>query len=240
MKLVFLGTRGEIEARTARHHRHSALLVSYYRRRVMVDCGADWAGETEAVGPHAIVLTHAHPDHAWGLKEGAPCPVYATAETWEDIGDYPIADRHPVEPRVPLTIEGMSFEAFPVEHSTRCPAVGYRIRAGRVRIFYSPDLVYIHDRDAALTGVALYIGDGATLERSFVRRRGEHLIGHTPVRTQLTWCEKLGVPEAVITHCGAQIVEGDERRIGAQVRAWGEERGVAVSIAHDGLARVLR
>jgi len=240
VKLVFLGTRGEIEARTARHYRHSALLVSYYRRRVMVDCGADWAGEAKAVGPHAIVLTHAHPDHAWGLKEGAPCPVYATAETWADIADYPIAERHRVEPRAPLTIEGISFEAFPVEHSTRCPAVGYRIGAGRVRVFYSPDLVYIHDRDAALTGVALYIGDGATLERSFVRRRGDHLIGHTPVRTQLTWCEKLGVPEAVITHCGAQIVEGDERQIGAQVRAWGEERGVAVSIAHDGLARVLR
>src|SRR5437660_1496849 len=29
MKLTFLGTRGEIEARTRRHHRHSSLLVSY-------------------------------------------------------------------------------------------------------------------------------------------------------------------------------------------------------------------
>jgi hypothetical protein len=29
MKLTFLGTRGEIEARTSRHHMHSSLMVSH-------------------------------------------------------------------------------------------------------------------------------------------------------------------------------------------------------------------
>ena len=73
-----------------------------------------------------------------------------------------------------------------------------------------------------------------------VRRRGGRLIGHVPVRTQLTWCEKTGVPEAIITHCGAQIVEGNERTIAARLREWGKERGVTVSFAHDGLERILR
>jgi phosphoribosyl 1,2-cyclic phosphodiesterase len=240
MKLVFLGTRGQIDAQTRRHRRHASLLVEYYDRRVMIDCGADWRGELGEIHPDAIVITHGHPDHFWGLRDGAPCPVHATAVTWADAEDYPIGDRHVIEPREPVTILGMTFEAFRVEHSTRCPAVGYRVTAGRADIFYGPDLVYIHDRDDALTGVSLFIGDGSTLERSFVRKQGDHLIGHTPVRTQLSWCEATGVPEAIFTHCGSQIVEGDERSINARLRHWAEERGVRASIAHDGMTRVLR
>ncbi len=240
MKLTFLGTRGEIEARSALHQRHSSLLVEYHGRRVMIDCGADWRGLLANVAPEAIVLTHAHPDHAWGLKGGAPCPVYATPATWEDIAAYPLDDREEIHDRRPREIAGIGFEAFAVEHSTRCPAVGYRLTAGRVVVFYGPDLVYIHDREDALRGCRLYIGDGATLDRSFVRRKGAHLIGHTPVRTQLTWCRKLGVPEAIVTHCGTQIVEAAESEIQSKLAEWGRERGVGVTVAHDGLTRVLR
>lgn len=242
MKLTFLGTRGEIEARTRRHRMHTSLEVGYRRRRVMVDAGADWLGELDDVAPHAIVVTHAHPDHAWGLEQGAPCPVWAPDVVWDEIDDYPIPDedRHVIEPRAPVEIEGITFEAFPVEHSIRAPAVGYRVTAGRVTVWYAPDLVYIQDRAEALDGCKVYIGDGATLTRSFVRRRGDTLIGHTPVRTQLTWCRKEGVPRAVITHCGPEIVEGDERTLGAELRAMAGERGVEARFAYDGLELVLR
>ena len=67
MKLTFLGTRGEIEARTALHRMHSCLMVD---GRVLVDCGADWLGKISALCPQAIILTHAHLDHAGGLKRG--------------------------------------------------------------------------------------------------------------------------------------------------------------------------
>lgn len=240
MKLTFLGTRGEIEGRNARHYRHTSTLVTYHRRSVMLDCGADWAEEMYQVRPNAIVITHSHPDHARGLKHGAPCPVYATPDAWRAMADYPIDVRVTIEPRSPLCIEGIQFEAFTVEHSTRSPAVGYRITAGRASVFYAPDLVYIHEREPALHGIRLYIGDGATPSRSFVRKRDDRLIGHTPVRTQLTWCEKLGVPEAIITHCGSQIVKGDEGQIAVQLDEWGKERGVIAGIAHDGMERILR
>ena len=240
MKLVFLGTRGEIEAANRRHRRHSSLLLHYLERRVMVDCGEDWSGRLHEIGAHAIVITHAHPDHAWGLKDGAPCPVYATPESWKEMKDYPIAQRETLAERRAVEIEGMTFEAFGVEHSTRAPAVGYRVTAGEVSIFYVPDVVYVHARKEALRGVRLYVGDGATMSRSMVRKRGEHLIGHAPVRTQLTWCAKEGVPEAVFTHCGSGIVKGDERTLGAQLRAWAREREVEARIAYDGLEMVLR
>ena len=81
LELKFLGTRGEIGVHSRRHQRHSALLIEHNNARIMIDCGADWLGRLGAVAPTAIVLTHAHLDHAGGLAEGAPCPVYATGKT---------------------------------------------------------------------------------------------------------------------------------------------------------------
>ena len=235
MKLTFLGTRGEIDARTRRHRMHTSLLVSYRSANVMIDCGLDWLGKLKRVHPNAIVLTHAHPDHAWGLKQGAPCPVYAPEKTWHELKHYPIEDRHVIEERAPMKVSGIRFEAFPVEHSVLSPAVGYRVSVGRARIFYAPDLIFIHERSEALKGVQIYIGDGATVTQSFIRKRGKALIGHSPVRTQLTWCQKEGVPRAIITHCGSEIVTGDEREICAKMRAMAKQRHVHMRIAYDGM-----
>ena len=111
--------------------------------------------------------------------------------------------------------------------------------AGRARIFYAQDLIFIHERSAALNGVQIYIGDGATVTQSFIRKRGKALIGHSPVRTQLTWCQKEGVPRAIITHCGSEIVTGDERQIAMKIREMGAERRVDVRIASDGMKLTL-
>jgi glyoxylase-like metal-dependent hydrolase (beta-lactamase superfamily II) len=82
----------------------------------MIDCGADWEDRLETVDPTAIVLTHAHSDHAFGLGHGADCPVYATEETWSLIERFPLADRRIVEPQHPFHIGTIGFEAFSVEH----------------------------------------------------------------------------------------------------------------------------
>ena len=240
MKLTFLGTRGNIQTRSDRHLRHTSLLVSYRGKNVMIDAGEDWLEHVSDVSPDAIIITHSHPDHAWGLKQGAPCPVWAPEIAWEEMGSYPIDEKHTIEHRRPTDVVGIRFEAFPVEHSTVAPAVGYRITAGRPVVFYCSDVVHIEDRTAALSGARLFIGDGATITRSMVRLQGKKLVGHAPIRTQLTWCQKEGVPRAVFTHCGSEIVAGDEREIGAEVNALARERGVEAEIAFDGLEIILR
>ena len=118
----------------------------------MIDCGADWLKALRSVSPTAIVLTHAHPDHAFGLAAGAPCPVYATEETWSLIDRYPVEDRRIVEARGPFAIGGVTFEAFPVQHSIRAPAVGYRVSGGWSDFFYVPDLAALPEQHAALRG----------------------------------------------------------------------------------------
>jgi phosphoribosyl 1,2-cyclic phosphodiesterase len=239
MKLVFLGTRGNIEARSRRHRRHASLLVVSHGRQVMMDCGADWLDKVRRIRPEAIVVTHAHPDHVGGLQRGAPSTVYASREAWQMMDTYGIRDRHVLRPRTAAAICGIAFEAFPVEHSLRAPAVGYRIKASGTCLFYVPDLVSIPDRFAALSGVELYVGDGATLTRPLVRRRGRALIGHAPVAAQLALCQEEGVPWVVFTHFGSQVVGGDGWRLAAQVRTMGLERGVKAQLAHDGLEIIL-
>ena len=173
--------------------------------------------------------------------EGTPCPVYATEEAWEGLETFPIEKRETIPYREPTEITGITFEAFPVLHSTRAPAVGYRITAGRVSIFYVPDVAWIEDREAALAGIRLYVGDGVTISRSMIRKPGDTIIGHVPIRTQLTWCEKEGVDQAAFTHLGSEIVAGDEEAQMAKIHEMAEERGInEVTLAHDGMEIVLR
>ena len=106
MKLTFLGTRGEIDARTSRHRMHTSLLVSWRRSHVMIDCGADWQRRRVArISPTAILITHAHPDHADGLKNGTSCPVFATQESWNTMRPGAIPER------VVVVRDGTSFPA---------------------------------------------------------------------------------------------------------------------------------
>jgi phosphoribosyl 1,2-cyclic phosphodiesterase len=234
VNLTFLGTRGEIDVRSRQHRRHSAALVQRGDARVMIDCGKDWLRRLRAVASTAIVLTHARSDHAWGLAEGAPCPVYATKVTWALIDRFPICDRREMPTQKSVMIAGVTFRACRVQHSIRAPAVGYLVSAKSGAMFYVPDVASLPHADKALRGIYVYIGDGATIKRSMVRRRGRTLIGHASIVAQLDWCRKAGVSRAIFTHCGSQIVQGDARRLDVLVQRLGRDHGIEACVARAG------
>lgn len=242
MKIIFLGTRGYIDVRTKKHYRHTATLICYKGKKVMIDCGLDWLDKLGQIKPDAILLTHGHPDHAWGLQNGAPCPVYATRASWrvKELKKFPISQKKTIPQRQKIVICGITFEAFNEIHSLLCPAVGYRITAGKVSIYYAGDLISIDERHAALKDTKLYIADGATIIHPMVRRKAEKIFGHTTIRAQLGWCKKEAIARAIITHCGIQIVTDKSGKAEAKIMELAKENDVNVTIAYDGMKIILK
>lgn len=237
MKILFLGTRGGIVAKNNLHQRHTVTIINYRGTRVAIDCGLDWLHHMNIINPDAIVITHAHEDHVGGLKNGAPCPVYASAASWNKLKHFPINEGIIIQYRKPFTIGQLVFEAFFVKHSFRAPAVGYRITGGSTTIFCVHDLLAIKNRRAALHNIKLYIGDGATLTRPIIRYKDDlpnQPFGHTSIKEQLRWCKVAHVPRAIFTHCGSQIIKSDPKTIQTKVAELGALYSVEASIGLDG------
>jgi phosphoribosyl 1,2-cyclic phosphodiesterase len=239
MKLTFLGTRGGIIARSSLHFMHSVLLIQFRKTSLLIDWGADWLDKNPP-SVDGLLLTHAHPDHSGGLAQGFPAPVYATQETFNLIKSYPLIQCNAIKHRISFMVGNIQVEPFDVYHSVRAPALGFRIQAGKISIFYVPDLVSIKDEKAALSNIDLYIGDGAIVTRRIlVRTKNGIPVGHTPIFEQLFWCQKRQVPRAIITHCGSEITKADPIIIDQIVKELGLLRNVKTTIAYDGMTITL-
>lgn len=237
MQLTFLGTRSSSELGNPLHRRHSSLLIEEGDKRLMIDCGGDWLQDLPALAPDALLLTHAHPDHSAGLARGAPCPVYATAGTWQRLPVYPLEDGSKLAAGQTLVILGLQVEAVPLHHSLRAPAVGYRIGGRRKALFYAPDVAALVD-PKSLHGVDLYIGDGSALDDNLLRIEQGLPCGHAPLLEQLRWCHGAKVANMIVTHCGEAII-ADETAVCHQLAKAATSLGVDLLIASDGMRYVL-
>jgi ribonuclease BN (tRNA processing enzyme) len=238
MKLKFLGTRGYIEAKTKRHTNHASLLIIHKSKKIMIDCGETYLKKLKNIKPDHIVITHAHPDHAFGLKKATNCFVWATKESWKKLKEFPIKKKYQklINIRKKKKIEGITFEAFKVIHSIKAPAVGYRISYEKKVFFYVPDVVWIEDRKKAFKNILFYIGDGATIQRNMIRKDkiSNELFGHANIRQQLTWCQKEGVKKMIITHLGSDVVK-NEKKATLIIENLASQKKIKVVIAYDGM-----
>jgi ribonuclease BN (tRNA processing enzyme) len=199
--------------------------------RLLIDYGALRQHSLEKIKPHAILITHAHPDHYVWLKEDVKTEVlvHLTRETYE-YGNF-------IPPNSNIISLGEKFEvglfqciAFPVVHSIRCPAVGYRIRAEQKTFVYTSDLVDIIDKESVLRGVDYYIGDGSAIKANLVRRQGDQLFGHTRITTQINWCKKYGINNIIFTHLGKETMANEDKFIQEHTEA---------TLAYDGMELVI-
>ncbi len=238
MKVRFYGTKGYVEESSKAHAGHSAFVLEHEGFRLLCDFGQNRKGMLARIRPDAVFVSHAHPDHGWGLWEGCEVPVYASAITHQLLEELPILDRVTLEPETPVDIGPFRLTAFPVVHSVRCPCVAVRIVGHGLTLVYSADIVAFENPEAALAGADLYVGDGSTLRGSLVRRHPSGaLIGHTTVRAQLGWLSRFGVLRAIFSHFGKGPIEMGETALADALEELASEKppGCAVTVAHDGL-----
>jgi ribonuclease BN (tRNA processing enzyme) len=237
VRLRFYGTRGYVDESSPSHAGHSAFTIEADGFRLLCDFGENRQGLLKEIRPDAIFVSHAHPDHAWGLEEGTRAPVYASAVTHELTAEFPLAQRIVLQPGKRVRVGPFRLTAFPVVHSIRCPGVAARLEISGHVVVYSGDIVAFEAAAEALADARIYVGDGSTLRASLVRRHPTGaLVGHTTVRAQLGWLAKAGVPRAVFSHFGAGPIDLGDEALEAALAELAAERapGCEISAARDG------
>jgi glyoxylase-like metal-dependent hydrolase (beta-lactamase superfamily II) len=213
---------------------HSALMLISGGKRLLLDAGETWRGRLRNLDPDWIAITHAHPDHSFALEEGTDVPVYVSQESRDLLARYPVRRFRLFDSGDLIRLGPFRVRPYDVIHSIRAPAVGFRVTADRTTLVYNPDVISIFDEDRILRGVDVYVGDGATLTRPMVRRRGAALFGHTTVRAQLNWCKRHGIGRAYIVHCGKQLVEMKPAELQRRLDELAGP-GLRALVAYDGL-----
>ncbi len=240
MRLHFYGTKGYVDASSRSHASHSAFTVEAAGFRLLCDFGENLRGKLAGIAPDAVFVSHAHPDHAWGLAEGTAVPVLASEASHALMSAFPSAARVRALPEAPVALGPFRVTTFEVLHSVRCPCVAARIETPEGTVVYSGDIVSFESaaaRDRALEGADVYVGDGSTLTASLVRRHGSGaLVGHTTIRAQLGWLGKANVPAAVFSHFGEEPIAMGDRSLKAAIQELAAKAApdCRVLVARDG------
>lgn len=233
MILRFYGTRGDVEEFSDKHKYNSSLLLEYKNFKLLIDYGEIHKNINE-IKPDSILITHAHPDHAFGLKESIKIPVYLTEVSYDYIKNFPIENPKIIKINKEFEIGPFKIKAANVIHSLRCPTFCFKIKVNEKCIVYAPDLIDIENKEKFLEKVDLYIGDGASVNRGLVRRKGNKLFGHTSIKTQINWAKKFNIKEVIFTHFGKEAIELSDEKLKEKLKEFSEGI-IDVKVAYDGM-----
>ncbi len=224
MKVTFLGSGsayrtpalgdnwGKCDPSNAKNSRLcQSLLIEHDGKRIVVDTGPDFREQSIRYGianVDAIIITHAHYDHYFGLPElevlsllqKRSIPVYAHPTTWGDVKPTVHWLLNSYGPETPAVIEahdlsyGRSItlagvDILPMQqHHGRIDSTGLRIG----NFAYSTDLNAMPDASfAALEGLDTWILECDSIEPS---RQ------HNNLEQALSWVERLKPKHTYLTH----------------------------------------
>jgi len=235
MRLIFRGTKGEIEETSKIRKKNSYLILSYQDKNYALDFGYDWKpNQLKEDKITAIWLSHLHPDHAHGLLNvEIKIPVYVSKRSWTKY-------RKPEKKKFlfePILVSGkFKFEEipafeFPVFHSLIAPASGLILKTKPV-LAYVPDVLSIKNRRSIMTEnkVEVLIADSASIKKPIVRRKDDEVYGHASMQNILRWAKIDEIPNVIFTHYG---VEGIGFKAEDFLKRLDIPPGVKVNFAYD-------
>jgi len=193
-----------------------AVMLTHDRTRILFDAGPDLGKQLRRKTvylPHWCFITHAHPDHIWGVDELPKQTKIRLKEAAE-------ADHWRVEP-------------FTVDHSIIAPAVGYIFYSDHLKIVYSPDFLTIHHPEL-LAGANLWLADGSIEIRDIVRGK-ERNIGHQAMRKTILMANELNIPRVVFLHIGRLFKTRETVTTDLIRYAMAEGIDIQIEVAYDGM-----
>lgn len=232
MRIVILGTRGEIEEKSPTHSKHSGVLID----NILFDIGEK---EYLDLKPKAIFITHLHPDHAYFVKsKEAPelvgIPVYAP-EKWEGFTKEHVFIQ--LKKGKAVKVNGLSVTPIPTIHSKKVKSCGFLIEFDKKRIFYSGDMIWIRKQyHRLLNNLDLVITDGSFSRKGGMIRRDKEtgeIYGHQGIPNLVEFWKKLGAKHIVFTHFGTWMIE-DPAKGKQQIKEFSSDT-TKVEAASDGM-----
>ncbi|GAH54958.1 unnamed protein product, partial [marine sediment metagenome] len=185
----FLGTRGEVEESSKFHKKDSAVRLETHNKVILLDFGKSWQEKLKFINPDYIWISHAHPDHVFGLKmEKTKIPIFMSKETNDRLPEkkFPLENRQVVKNN--FKFGSIKAREIPIGHSSKAPMSGLIIETDEGKIGYFPDVLDIPDK-SIVKGLSIYIGDGSSLTKDIVRTIKGKRVGHASMTTQMTLCQ---------------------------------------------------
>lgn len=216
----------------------TGLLLEQAGQQLLVDVSTDFRQQALRAGIEkieAVLITHCHADHVFGLDDLRPLnfkhgaiPVYASATTWRDLqrmfsyiferkhigGGLPQLTSHQFDG--PFEVCGLRVTPFPVVHG-QSEVTGFRFDAGRLAAAFVTDCNLIPARSLELLrGLDLLILDALRLKPHPT---------HLHLEQSLAYVAEVKPRRTLLTHMGHEI-KHDE---------WSERLPEGVALAYDGL-----
>jgi phosphoribosyl 1,2-cyclic phosphodiesterase len=226
-----LKTAQDAEARRMRdryyNYKQSSLLIEYDTHQVRIDAGDEWQGDLQIKKYDALILTHSHPDHSYGLREfrdsEVPFPIMSHKPTLIDLKKRFQMKGDMLE--LPQTIGELEFDAVKVNHSKLTPTIAIKFN----QIIYAPDYLRFLEPEK-LRGAKLLIADGSSLRRD-IKRSGD--VGHASIESTLITADKFNIRTVIITHVGHVGIAYNDFNLA--VGEMGKKYGIRTRVARDGM-----
>lgn len=228
MKIMILGTRGEIEDKAPRHLCHSGVLID---DKILFDLGEN---EFLRYKPKAVFFTHLHPDHAYFVRQKSQeldikTDFYAP-EKYQNNSQVRIINK-------PVRINSFKITPIPTHHSKKVKSQAYLIEKDRQKALYTGDLIWIDKKyHSKLKNLNLVITEASFLRKAGMIRRDKktgEIYGHNGLPNLINLFKHF-TRNIALMHFGSWFYE-DIFKSKKEIKKLAENNNINIIIGYDGL-----